>query len=370
MAQAQQKSGPLIADADIHASDSPAALAPYIVQPWRKSLEMMASRPHGYLDVSGYSPGLRADPPIPGGHPKLAVKTAQEMRSALDDLGIAAGIIVPDYLLLFAILPNIEYATALYQAYNRWLCEQWLDESNGLYGAIVACPQNPEDTVQEIEKYAGKPGVCAIYLPTAGVNPLWGHRRYDKIMAAAQAADLPLLLHSVSAVTPSFPMNMDQFENHWARQCISHPFAMMSNLTSIMHTGVPVRYPKLKFVFTEAGLTWVPFLMLRMDRYHAEYRRVVPILEEPPSVYIKRQMWFATQPIEEPDNPQYLVEAIRQMGGADRVMFASDWPHHDFDHPRAVNRLPLTPDERHKIMWQNAADVFRLKPPAARSAAA
>ncbi len=49
----------------------------------------------------------------------------------------------------------------------------------------------------------------------------------------------------------------------------------------------------------------------------------MPFLEEEPSDYIKRQMWFATQPLEEPDDPRDLVEQIRQCGGAQRVMFAS-----------------------------------------------
>jgi predicted TIM-barrel fold metal-dependent hydrolase len=137
---------------------------------------------------------------------------------------------------------------------------------------------------------------------------------------------------------------------------------MMANMTSLMHTGVPNRFPKLKVIFTEAGISWVPHIMWRLDRYWAEKRGTVPFLEDRPSDYIKRQMWFATQPLEEPDNPMHLVEQIHQTGGAERIMFASDWPHHDFDHPRALNRLPLKPDERNKIMWQNATEAFNLPP--------
>ncbi len=37
---------------------------------------------------------------------------------------------------------------------------------------------------------------------------------------------------------------------------------------------------------------------------------------------MKRQMWFATQPLEEPANPAHLVEEIHQCGGAERIMFA------------------------------------------------
>jgi predicted TIM-barrel fold metal-dependent hydrolase len=205
--------------------------------------------------------------------------------------------------------------------------------------------------------------MVAVYLPTAGVDPLWGHRRYDPILAAAEAADLPVVLHSVTVISPAFPTQLNQFENAFARQVIGHTFAMMANLVSMMHTGVPARYPKLKIVFTEAGVAWVPSMIWRMDRYHQEMRRTVPFLEERPSDYVKRQMWFATQPLEEPVDPRHLVETMEHYGGADRTLFASDWPHHDFDHPRGLARLPLTPEQRRKIMGENALGLFKLPMP-------
>lgn len=355
--------GMVVVDCDVHVNDLPQYLAPYCEMPWRKSLEILSETPQRYLDIPGYSPNFRQSPPLPGGHPLMSVDSPKAMRDELDALGVDYGILLPDHLLLFATLPNIDYATCLSHAYNRWLVAEWLREGNGLYGAIMACPQNPEDSAKEIERYAGTSGMVAVYLPTAGVDPLWGHRRYDCILAAAEAADLPVILHSVTVTSPAFPTQLNQFENHFGRQVIGHTFAMMANLASLMHTGVPARYPKLNIVFTEAGVGWVPGMMWRMDRYHQEFRRQVPFLEERPSDYMKRQMWFATQPVEEPVNPKYLVETMEHYGGADRTLFASDWPHHDFDHPRCLARLPLTQEQRRKIMGENALTLFKLPMP-------
>ncbi len=277
----------IVVDADIHVSDTPGALAPYCAMPWRKSLEALDKTPQRYLDIPGYAPSMKLDPPIPGGHAGRSVPTPAEMRAGLDPLGIDLGVLFPDNFLLFAPIPNIEYATELSHAYNRWLLEEWLREDNGLYGALLACPQNPADSAQEIARYAKEDRIAGVFLPTAGVNPLWGHRHYDPILAAAQEADLPVLLHSVTIVSPAFPCQLDQFENHFARQILSHSFAMMSNLVSLMHTGVPARYPKLKIAFTEAGVAWVPYMMWRMDKYHQEYRRMVPFLEKRPSEYMR-----------------------------------------------------------------------------------
>lgn len=346
-----------IVDTDVHVNDTPAALAPYIASAWRPSLDTLAGMPGRYLDVPGYAPALKLDPPIPGSHPYRSVPTAAEMRQGLAELGIETGILFPDHLLLFATIPNIEYATELAYAYNRWLEAEWISEEPGLYGAVLAIPQDPAASALEIRKFAENPKIAAVFLPTAGVNPLWGHRRYDPIFQAAQDADLPVVLHSVTTITPSFPCQLDQFENHFARQVLSHSFAMMANLVSLIHSGVPARYPNLRIVFTEAGVGWVPYFTWRLDRYHAEYRRTVPILEERPSDYIRRQMWFATQPVEEPDNPEHLADTIRLVG-PDRVVFASDWPHHDFDHPKVIQTLPLTPDQKKAIFATNALAAF------------
>jgi predicted TIM-barrel fold metal-dependent hydrolase len=98
-------------------------------------------------------------------------------------------------------------------------------------------------------------------------------------------------------------------------------------------------------------MTW------RMDKYHQEYRRIVPVLERKPSEYLREQMWFATQPIEEPENPEHLVDTIRHIG-EDRVIFASDWPHHDFDHPRGIVNLPMSQELKRKVMGENALSAF------------
>lgn len=353
----------VVVDADVHVNDTPGALAPYCDMPWRMSLEDLDGASYPYLQVPGFAPNLRLDPPIHGSHAYRSVNSALEMRTELSELEIDIGILFPDHLLTFAVIPNIEYSVALSRAYNRWLMEEWLLKERGLYGVVLASPQDPEAAAREIELYANEERIVGVYLPTAGVNPLWGHRKYDPIFAAAQEASLPVCLHSVTVVTPAFPCQLDQFENHFARQVLSHSFAMMANLTSIIHSGVPARYPGLRVVFTEAGIAWAPYMMWRMDKYYNEYRRLVPFLEQRPSDYIRERMWFATQPIEEPDNPKDLVATIDLIGGPERIVFASDWPHHDFDHPRAIMKLPMPAEAKRRIMGENALELFGIPHP-------
>src|SRR5215211_3988148 len=221
------------------------------------------------------------------------------------------------------------------------------------------CPQDPVDAAREIEKYSGERGMVGVFLPCAGLERLWGHRQYDPIYEAAQEADLPVLMHSVTVIHPVFPFNTQGFETEFGRHICSHTFSMMANIVHMITTGVPVRYPDLRVAVTEAGISWVPFLMHKMDKEYIERRREVPFLEDKPSTYLKK-MYFATQPVEEPENLSDLVTMLNLYDGEDNTIFASDWPHHDFDHPSKVHQIPFTNEVRRKVFGENALRLLNI----------
>jgi len=358
-----------IVDCDVHVHETPRGLIPYCDMPWSKALEAIQDVPERYLDLPGFSPGESGggyQAKFPTGHDALRmVHTPDQMRSELSKLHVDFAILFPDHLLKIAILTQIEYPAALARAYNAWLADQWCSPDLGLFGCLIACPQDPQDAAREIERYADDRGIVGVYLPCAGVDPLWGHRKYDPIFRAAEHADLPVLLHSVNVTHPVFPFNNHGFDTELARHALSHTFSVMANLTSMVTTGVPVRFPDLRVAAFEAGITWVPFLMNRLDKEDIERRRDVPFLVERPSHYLK-QYYYGTQPIEEPVNLRDLATTIELFGGETQTVFASDWPHHDFDHPMKVGQIPLTRDVRRKIFGENALTLFKLTRPEKR----
>jgi len=94
--------------------------------------------------------------------------------------------------------------------------------------------------------------------------------------------------------------------------------------------------------------------MNRLDKEYLERRREIPFLQERPSHYMRR-FFYGTQPIEEPERTRDIVELFGLFDGENQAMFASDWPHHDFDHPQHFLGLPFSPEARRKIMGLNAA---------------
>ena len=51
---------------------------------------------------------------------------------------------------------------------------------------------------------------------------------------------------------------------------------------------------------------------------------------------------------------------IDLIDGTDHVVFASDWPHHDFDHPREVMIKPFPAETKRKIMGETALKLFNF----------
>jgi hypothetical protein len=353
----------LIVDCDVHVHETPQELLPYCDMPWAKAVEAIASIPERYLDLPGFSPGESAGgyqakfPTGSAGH--RLVSSPAQMRDELAKIHVDVGVLFPDNLLKIALLTQAEYAAALARAYNAWLVENWCDPQHGLLGCIIAVPQSPADAAREIAKYVDDSRIVGVYLPCAGVEPLWGHRSYDPIYDAAQQANLPVLLHSVTVTHPVFPFNNHGFDTEIARHALSHTFSIIANLTSMITTGVPVRFPELRVASFEAGLSWVPFIMLRLDKEYLERRPDVPFLTERPSHYLK-QYYYGTQPIEEPHELSKIVKLVEVFEGETQTVFASDWPHHDFDHPMKLAQVPFTPETLGRIFGGNALKLFNL----------
>ncbi|MBF5067645.1 amidohydrolase, partial [Salmonella enterica subsp. enterica serovar Istanbul] len=69
--------------------------------------------------------------------------------------------------------------------------------------------------------------------------------------------------------------------------------------------GLPERFPKLKVIWIESGLAWVPWLMQRLDNDYRMRTSECPSLKRLPSDYM-REMYYTTQPMEMVNNHKAL----------------------------------------------------------------
>jgi hypothetical protein len=195
-----------------------------------------------------------------------------------------------------------------------------------------------------------------ILLLTRAIEPL-GKRRFWPIYEAAAAHGLPVAIHvfgySGHAVTGA------GWPSYYCEEMTGHSGVCQNAITSLVLEGVFERYPELKVVKIEGGFGWLPALTWRLDRHWARLRAEVPHVKRPPSEYLREQLFITTQPIEEPERQQHLIETMEWVGW-DRLLFATDYPHWDFDNPLTVVPKKIGVERRRQIYSGNARGLYRL----------
>ena len=108
----------------------------------------------------------------------------------------------------------------------------------------------------------------------------------------------------------------------------------------------------------ESSWTWVPHLMWRFDYNYRSLRREVPWVKRLPSEYIRERVRFSTQPMEYPEDPEDLYRMFEMIGSDEFLMFATDYPHWDFDSPEQALPHSFPKDLQRKILSGNAREFY------------
>ncbi len=354
--EAQTRLG--IVDTDIHPyMKTPRDLDPYLSARWRKYLLEYDKFVRGVYAARGTYPRFqpntcRRDAWPPGGG--LPGSDVAFMRAQhLDANNVEFGVLEP--LLNANIARNHDAAAAFCAAMNEWQKQTFYVPEPRLRASVLVAQDDAPAAVKEIERRAGDPAFAQIQLGSKTTEPL-GRRRYWPIFAAAVANGFSIGLHIGGTQSAPSASGWPQFyiEDH---QMLVH--SMQTQTASLILEGVFEAFPKLKVVLIEGGFAWGPTLAWRLDAHWKKMRDEVPQVKRPPSEYMRSNIWFATQPVEEPENPQDLRQTFEWIGW-DRMVYSSDYPHWDYDDPRQAWRINLSDAEERMLLRDNALQVYHF----------
>jgi len=216
--------------------------------------------------------------------------------------------------------------------------------------------EDAEASVREIERCADDPAYAQVFMLTRTGEPA-GNRRYWPIYAAAERHGLPVALHVFGS--SGHPFTGAGWPSYYIEESSGHSTSCQTVVTSLVMEGVFERFPKLKVVIIEGGFAWLPALTWRLDKLFERMRSEVPHLKRRPSEYIREHIWLTTQPMEEPSDPRQLFDVMEWIGW-DRLLFASDYPHWDFDDPFRAFPAGLPRERLLQILTSNGKAVYRL----------
>jgi predicted TIM-barrel fold metal-dependent hydrolase len=343
-----------LVDCDIHPMLTYPDMLRRISPRWREHLERFGRRTPIITEFypRASNGGFRLDswPESPGGFPGSDLELLRTQ--LLDEYGVDYGILNSLGLLSCHEVP--ELAAELARVLNDWMWE-WMEAEPRLLGAIVVPYEYPELAVQELERCAVDKRWVQVILPDSAEDPL-GSRKYRPIYEAAVAHRLPVALH-----TAGYWPHLDTgWPSYYLEEHVANSMRMQSQLTNLVCEGIFEELPELKIVLTESGVAWSASLGWALDSAWELLRDDVPPLDRKPSEIIREHVWFTTQPIEEPDDPAEFAQTLEHAALADRLLFATDYPHWDFDSPTQALPRSLPDEVRDKILAGNAAKLYGL----------
>ena len=227
----------------------------------------------------------------------------------------------------------------------------WLKASPLIPGA-----EDAEASAAEIRHWAGHKDYVQVLMLSRTAEPM-GQKRYWPIFEAAAEVGWPIGIHAFGF--GGYPVSGAGWPSFYLEDMVGHAQSSQAMLTSLVLEGVFERFPELRIVLIEAGFGWLPSLCWRLDKLFHRLRAELPHLRRLPSEYIRDHVWLTTQPMEEPSNRLQVLDAIEWIGW-DRLLFATDYPHWDYDDPAMV--LPQgVPEARRRAFFQgNALSVYGL----------
>lgn len=250
------------------------------------------------------------------------------------------------------------YDAALARAVNDWQLEEWLKPDERLRGSIVVPYENGDLSAEEIDRMGPDRRHVQILLKPRTREPL-GRRRYWKIYEAAVRNRLPVALHFGGYSLN--PISSSGWPSFYIEDHTNMAQVFQAHLISLICEGVFERFPELRIVIVEGGFAWVPSLMWRMDKHIRRLGDEVPHVVARPSDTIRKHIRLTTQPMEEPPNAKFLEQVIEHLESDEMLMFATDYPHWDYDNPeRVLERLPE--HLKRKLFIENARSFYGLPP--------
>ena len=339
-------------DADLHPMvPGLSALAPYLPDLWRDQISLRGME--GF-DTQAYPPNaaktVRADWRPAQEWPASRIGLLRDQ--VLDPWRVSRGIVTPLYGVQLVF--NEDMGNAFTSALNDWTRAEWLDADPRLAGSIILPMFNAEHAVAEIERCAPDRRFVQAMVLVMGETPL-GRRHNWPVFEALVKHGLPLAIHAGS--TYRNPVTSLGWPSWYAEDYAANQQAFQSTLASLITEGVFVKFPTLKVVLLESGVSWLPAFLWRLVKGWKGVRFEVPWLDRNPFDVVRENLRLSLQPFDAPEDAETVSRVMDHLGSDAMLLWSSDWPHWQFDGPP---RLPPGLDAAlaRKICVENALSTY------------
>jgi predicted TIM-barrel fold metal-dependent hydrolase len=295
--------------------------------------------------------------PLADAHPGGSDPVARLADMVLE--GIDQAVLYPSIGLYAWAVPDPLAAVAIARAYNDWLAAYCQAASRRLFGAAMLPLQDPAAAALELRRAVTDLGFRAGFVRP---NPCLGRSlcdaAYEPVWHTAEELGVPIGIHEGSSViVPT--LGTDRPFNPLILHAVSHSFEEMLACAQLIAFGVLERHPSLHCIFLESSGGWAPFWLERLDEQAESFGGFAPDMKLRPSEYFARQCSISFEVDEQ------TLPALVPFVGADRIVWGSDYPHHDATFPGAVAAIratvaPCATAVQTRVLGLNAKRIYGL----------
>jgi uncharacterized protein len=285
----------------------------------------------------------------------------------LDREGIDVAVLYPSLGLGIGGLDDAEHAVLACRIYNDWLAQYCSADATRLVGVGAIPMQDPAAAAAEAERCVRELGFRGVFIRPNPCGDLWPHHAvYEPLWEVVEGLGVPLGFHPAG-----FPDTFGAARSYGPQwqgitplgKVINFMIDVVNTFTMMIAAGVCDRHPALRMIVLESGVGWLPWWLDKMDHWN-QARLAGPSIELEPSEYVARQIWVSG----DPDESSFAT--VSQVAPADRLLWASDFPHLDIleSEPSVTaelyEQLARVPTEiAERILGWNACDVYGIPTP-------
>ena len=298
--------------------------------------------------------------------PPAAYQPAERLK-AMDADGIERSVLYPSVAgvagEMFAAIQDAELERDCVRAYNDWLLDEWAKSSPRFIPQCVVPLSSPAATVAEIKRAvaAGHRGV--IFPPVTDQLrnlPHVNDAAWEELWATCEELKVPICFHAGSLPILELPPYQGYSSViKTALHEIARPAGSIGFLSNLVMSHILERHRELTVVFAESALGWPNFVIETIEHNVRQFGAGEVRFTAPPRELLRSQCRF----IGWYDDKN--LHAIVKRFGAECVLWAWNFPDASSDWPQArqlnAERFKqLEANDRRKIMWENAARLYRL----------
>jgi predicted TIM-barrel fold metal-dependent hydrolase len=283
----------------------------------------------------------------------------------MDDEGIDAAVLYPTKMLFW--LPELDVFAASCRAYNDWLRDYCSADVQRLHGVAVVPLQDVDAAITEARRAVDQLGFKAVMIrpaPYIGTTKLHDPV-YDPFWRALVDLGVPLAVHPLPfGDMPNVVrgLRLDEgmttgAQGLFLRQGLANALDVMVALAWFIGGGICERHPDLHVAILEGSGGWIVTMLERLDHHFEIFGSDHQSTR--PSELFARQCMISFDPDE-----VALPFTVQQLG-AEKILWASDYPHPDAKFPGVVDELfeaieALPKSDQELIVGQTASDFYNL----------